>query len=153
MIVVKCTDLDRKALEGISIKPEEIEDDGFDWHEVLVKKPWGHEIERYRDERVSVWLLYLETGKETSMHCHPSKTTLLMVIRGNVILSTLKETQHLAEGDCVVVEKGAFHRSSSVGGAVMYELESPPNKRDLVRLHDSYGRGQGYEKVCVNSTP
>ena len=80
------------------------------------------------------------------MHCHPNKTTMLMMSAGTATLLTLNGTYQLKEGDLVVIEKGAFHQTKSNGEPVMlYELETPPNKKDLVRLSDSYGRGQGYE--------
>ena len=130
------------------IDPEEMEDDGTDYLGKTIKKPWGHEVEKYRDEHVSVWWLHLFPGKETSMHCHPNKSTLLVIMGGKAILSTLNGDHEIEDGDIVVIEKGAFHRTRSNGSAVvMYELEAPPNKRDLVRLEDAYGRGQGYERV------
>ena len=152
MILVKCTDLDRAALAGIQVDPQEMKDDGFDWLNVRVKKPWGHEVERYRDQQCSIWWLNIYQNMETSMHCHPAKTTLLVMIDGLAMLSTLSMQKGLNKGDVVVIEPGAFHRTTAVhGNVLMYEIESPPNKRNLVRLADSYGRGQGYERVCENS--
>lgn len=149
MILVRCQNADREALQRVSIDPAEIADDGTDYEGVRVKKPWGHEIERYRDESVAVWWLHLHMNQETSMHCHPNKTTLLMIVSGRAIVSTLDQEHEIGEGAVVVIEKGAFHRTRATNGngVMLYELESPPNKRDLVRLHDVYGRGQGYEHV------
>ena len=148
MIVVRCTELDRIALGKIKVDPKDIEDDGTKYEGHRIKKPWGHEIERYADDKVAVWWLHILEEHETSMHCHPHKTTLLIVIGGEAILSTLAGTHSLSDGDVVIIEPGAFHRTTADGGnVVLYELESPPNKRDLVRLEDAYGRGQGYERV------
>lgn len=148
MIVVKCTDLDRQALSRIEIDPAEMMDDGTNYTGIRIPKPWGHEIEKYRDDKVAIWWLHIHSGCETSMHCHPNKLTLLMVIGGRAVLSTLEGNYSLSEGTVVVIEPGAFHRTTAdKGPVVLYETESPPNKRDLVRLIDSYGRGQGYERV------
>lgn len=147
MIVVKCTEADSHALAAIKIDPLEIQNDGTDYLNKRVVKPWGHEIERYHDENVAVWWLHIHSGQQTSMHCHPNKSTLLAITGGKAVLTTLAGSHDLSEGDMVIIEKGAFHRTSSVNGpVVLYEMETPPNKRDLVRLKDSYGRGQGYER-------
>ena len=149
MIVIKRTVQDIEALHGVEVHASEIKDDGIDYLGKKIKKPWGYEIERYRDELCSIWWLHLDSGKETSMHCHPNKSTLLIVRGGEAILTTLHAKHELTKGSVVIIEKGAFHRTSSNGGpVVLYEVETPPNKRDLVRLEDSYGRGQGYENVA-----
>lgn len=148
MIIVRCTDEDKKALASVSIDPAEIEDDGINYDHIRVKKPWGHEVQRYHDEKVAVWWLNLHSNQQTSMHCHPDKTTMIFVVAGRGVLYTLKSEHELSEGELVVVEKGAFHQTASKNGMLtLYELETPPVKRNLVRLHDSYGRGQGYERI------
>lgn len=148
MIIVRCRQADRDSLKKVKINPEDLKDNGDDYLDVRILKPWGHEKERYRDEDVSVWWLDIRPDKETSMHCHPNKTTLLHVVSGRGWLLTLHGEFKLSEGEVVVIEKGAFHRTrSDSNGMRLYELETPPNKRDLVRLEDKYGRGQGYEPI------
>ena len=148
MIVVRCGDADREALAGLGIDPASIADDGSDYVCIRVEKPWGHEIEKYRDRKVSLWWLNIGPERETSMHCHPNKTTILMIVGGNGILSTLNNSHALSEGQIVVIEPGVFHRTrAEANGLMLWESESPPNKHDLVRLEDSYGRGQGYERI------
>jgi mannose-6-phosphate isomerase-like protein (cupin superfamily) len=146
VIIIERTDADREALFGMDVKPEDLEDDGVDYTGVVVRKPWGHEIQLYKSRAASFWRLSLENGAETSMHCHPGKRTILMVEEGEVILYTLTRQYTLRAGDFVHIEPGAFHRSRAEQGAVIIEVESPPNKQDLVRYSDRYGRqGKGYE--------
>ena len=148
MIVIPCGKADREALNTIPVSLSDIEDDGTDYTGVRIKKPWGHELEKYRDDDIAVWWLHLHSSQKTSMHCHPNKTTMLVIMGGEATLQTLGESHLISDGDVVVIEKGAFHQIISNGGPIMlYEVESPPNKRDLVRLKDDYGRGQGYERV------
>ena len=145
---MRCTEADRKALASINYDPEELEDDGTNYDHIRVKKPWGHELQRYHNEKIAVWWLHLESNQQTSMHCHPGKTTMIFVVGGVGTLYTLDKTYELSAGELVIIEKGAFHQSASNDGhLVLYELETPPVKRDLVRLHDSYGRKQGYEGI------
>jgi mannose-6-phosphate isomerase-like protein (cupin superfamily) len=150
VIVVRCHKPDREALARTVVDPETIKDDGTDYTDIRVEKPWGYEKERYRDENVSVWWLHLHHNQQTSMHCHPNKTTMLVVAGGIATVSTLNGTYRLEAGDMMVIERGAFHRTASSDGVavMLYEIETPPNKRDLVRLEDVYGRGQGYEYVA-----
>lgn len=148
MILVRCTEADKQALASVSIDRALIEDDGLDYDHIRVKKPWGHEVQQYHDDKVAVWWLDLHANQQTSMHCHPDKTTMIFVVAGLGSLHTLSGSHELSAGELVIIEKGAFHQSASNNGhLVLYELETPPIKRNLVRLHDSYGRGQGYERV------
>ena len=150
MIVVKCLEADREAIKTLRVKLDEIADDGTDYLGKRVLKPWGHEIERYHDEHCSLTWLHIHSHSQTSMHCHLTKTTMLVVAGGVATIQTLSETHTLEAGDIMVIEKGAFHQTSSGEmGVMLYEVETPSNKRDLVRLQDKYGReGMGYEHVA-----
>lgn len=149
MITIAPTDLDRERLAAASRPAQQ---PPVDYRGVTVQKPWGFEHEVYRNAELSVWRLQLSAKSETSMHCHPGKTTLLFVADGEVVFSTLQERFTMRAGDALVIEKGAFHKTETLAGAVLFELESPPNKHDLVRIADRYGRqGKGYEK-CASPT-
>lgn len=141
MILVERSDDDVKALNRIRYDVKELEDKGEDWRGIVVDKPWGHEIEIYRNGAISVWMLLIQG--ETSLHCHPNKRTMLVVESGFCVLETLRAVYPLTPGDVAVIERGAFHKTSSAE-CVVLEIESPINKRDLVRLSDKYGRKQGY---------
>lgn len=145
MIVVRCTDRDREAMSALAAETAR-ESGGYEG--VRVVKPWGHEIERYRDDSCSLTWLHLHTRQQTSLHAHQQKTALMFIVGGLAKLHTLNGQYELSEGDMVVIEKGAFHRIESLDKPlVLYEIETPPNKLDLFRLQDAYGRGQGYERV------
>jgi len=120
----------------------------FDFSKVVVRKPWGREYLTYTGEETDIWVLYLKKDGATSMHCHPNKKTSLIVLSGNVICSILNKGYHLKEGDIILFDKKVFHSTKAISekGALVMELESPPNKTDLVRLKDKYGReNRGYE--------
>jgi len=142
------TEHDLRKLEELAIDPATLADDGRDYSRTVVSKPWGSELEIRRTVDFSAWRLEIEAGHETSMHCHPGKTTLLEVQSGDVLLSTLYGHHELGAGDTALIERGVFHRTRAIFDrpAVVVELEWPPNRRDLVRLADRYGRqGKGYE--------
>lgn len=122
--------------------------DNFDYRGVVVNKPWGYEYLLYQNSHVSIWILFLKLNHKTSMHCHLNKKTSLVVLSGHVTCMTLEGFMELKEDNGLIIEEAVFHstRGTSGNGAFIMEIEFPPNKRDLVRLKDEYGREfQEYE--------
>jgi mannose-6-phosphate isomerase-like protein (cupin superfamily) len=113
----------------------------------IVKKPWGHEYLVYENEHVALWFLNILKNQRTSMHCHAGKTTGLMVIEGFAEVSFLSDKILLKNSEKVMIRKGLFHSTRALNGDLqIFEIETPVDKHDLVRLEDNYGRtGQPYE--------
>ena len=108
----------------------------------LVKKPWGYEYLVYENEDVGLWFLYIAPNQSTSMHCHPQKTTGLVLLDGKAEISFLGDTRVLNSLDKVMIRRGLFHSTKALSdsGAWVFEIETPKDKQDLVRLKDRYGR-------------
>lgn len=121
--------------------------DTVDYAKVVVHKPWGYEYLMFENDFVAIWILHLKKGEATSMHCHPRKKSSLIVLSGKVLASTLNEWFELTELGGLIYEAGVFHTTKALTDDVfVMEIETPPLKKDLVRLKDSYGReGKGYE--------
>mgnify|MGYP001357579392 CR=1 FL=1 len=130
--------------------------EGSDFSDVIVKKPWGYEYLVFENEFVAIWILHLVRKKKTSMHCHPKKRTGLILLSGQATFRHLEEELELKEWDGVDIDRGVFHSTEacsdlqispvSENGIWIMEIESPPQKDDLVRLNDEYGRaGVSYE--------
>lgn len=135
-------------------QPDEAANDVSAYAKVVVKKPWGYEYLIFANKTIAVWILYLKPDASTSMHCHPSKKTSLVVLEGRVICSTVSERLERSAGKGLLIDRGAFHQTQAVSeaGAYVMEIETPINKRDLVRLKDRYGReGLGYESIDQHS--
>jgi mannose-6-phosphate isomerase-like protein (cupin superfamily) len=118
------------------------------YENVVVKKPWGYEYLVYENDDVGLWLLRIESGQSTSMHCHPKKNTGLIVLNGTAQISFLNNSFTVESPDKMMIRRGLFHstKAASSGGVFMFEIESPKIKNDLVRLRDKYGRkAQPYE--------
>lgn len=146
MIAFAVKDVDRAQLAGLPLPQP---NDGRDWTGIVVQKPWGSEMQTRQTPEFAATVLSMIGGRETSMHCHPNKTVVLVVLRGAVHFVTLDRAHPLEQGAAALVERGVFHRlRAQLDGAEVLEIEFPPNKFDLVRLEDVYGRGQGYEQ-CV----
>jgi mannose-6-phosphate isomerase-like protein (cupin superfamily) len=110
--------------------------------DVIVNKPWGHEYLVYENEHVGLWYLHIEKNRSTSMHCHPQKNTGLVLLKGETITSFLNGSTEMTSLKKIMIRRGMFHstKAMSTEGAHIFEIETPKNKRDLVRLEDSYGR-------------
>mgnify|MGYP003154730466 FL=1 len=114
----------------------------------IVKKPWGYEYLAYENEHVALWFLYISKDQRTSMHCHPSKTTGLVVLDGGAEISFLNNKFPMSPINKMMIRKGLFHSTQATDsrGAWVLEIETPVDKQDLVRFKDSYGReGKPYE--------
>ncbi len=121
----------------------------------VVIKPWGYEFLMFENDCVAVWFLFIKSGHSTSMHCHPRKKTSLILLNGNAMSNTFLKRRYLKGGDALIVEKGVFHSTKSLSkpGISLLEIETPPDKTDLLRLEDKYGRERsGYEGISEMQT-
>ncbi len=114
----------------------------------IVTKPWGYEYLVYENDEVALWLLHIRKDASTSMHCHPNKTTGLILLEGEADVIFLGNTVRLNPIEKIMIRRGLFHSTTAVseGGAYILEIETPKMKTDLIRLGDKYGReNQPYE--------
>lgn len=119
-----------------------------DFTKLVVNKPWGCEYLVFSNPYIEIWHLFIKKLASTSVHCHPNKKTGLILLEGEAIFSTLNESIKLNPLDATVMEQGVFHSTQAVseGGVHLLETETPPDKYDLIRLQDKYGRvNRGYE--------
>lgn len=115
---------------------------------VVVKKPWGFEYLVFESDEMALWLLHIEAGQATSLHCHPRKTTGFLLLSGRAQLEFIADSKIIEAPNKEMIRRGLFHRTRALSaeGIWVLEAENPNDKADLVRLDDSYGRGAlGYE--------
>ena len=125
------------------------------YEKTVVSKPWGYEYLAYQNEKVALWFLYIGHNHQPSMHCHPNKTTGLILLDGEAEISFLGDSFNLKPVSKTMIRKGLFHstKTTSENGACVFEIETPVDKHDLVRLEDKYGReGNPYED-STHETP
>lgn len=121
----------------------------------IVSKPWGYEYLVYENQDVALWYLHIDKDQKTSMHCHPKKTTGLVLLDGIAEVSFLADKRLIKSLDKVMIRRGLFHSTKAISdsGISLFEIETPKDKHDLVRLDDQYGRvhvpyeDQKFEKV------
>ena len=108
----------------------------------IVKKPWGFEYLVFQNDKVALWFLHIAYNHQTSMHCHPNKTTGLILLDGLAEVSFLNNIVSIESLEKVMIRKGLFHSTKAISkkGANIFEIETPVDKHDLVRLEDNYGR-------------
>lgn len=106
------------------------------------QKPWGKEYLLLHNKDVAIWHLFIEPGHETSFHSHPNKKTGLAVLDGAAKVSFLSDHQKLFAGDKTMIRHGVFHATKNMTRHTLelLEIETPVNKKDIVRLKDKYGR-------------
>jgi hypothetical protein len=114
---------------------------------VIVRKPWGYEYLAYKGDKMSLWLLHINQGERTSLHCHPTKTTGLVLVGGCAEINFISDSKILKSPSKQMIRRGLFHQTCAITDVILLEAETPIDKNDLVRLNDSYGReNSGYEK-------
>jgi hypothetical protein len=125
------------------------------YEKTVVTKPWGYEYLVYQNDKVALWFLYIGYNQETSMHCHPNKTTGLILLDGEAEVSFLGNSFKSKPISKTMIRKGLFHSTKAISenGVCVFEIETPVDKHDLVRLEDKYGReGNPYED-STHETP
>ena len=119
----------------------------------VINKPWGFEYVSYQNESIAVWVLHINKGCMTSLHCHPSKATGLILIRGTITLNFIdKSVENIQAPFFTSIQRGRFHQTHALSDdVVIIEVENPVDKNDLVRLDDLYGReNKKYEYDSIN---
>ena len=112
----------------------------------IVKKPWGYEYLVYENDDVGVWFLNINKDQKTSLHCHPKKTTGLIVLDGiaeiTCLPSVIPDGKKIVKGlGKTTLRRGLFHSTKALSDPLLLlEVETPKDKHDLVRLSDNYGR-------------
>jgi hypothetical protein len=123
-------------------KPVTRLDQPADYRNKVVLKPWGYEFLVYHNDFVAIWFLRINKDHATSMHCHSLKKTSLSLLSGKALCNTFKNRNFMFSGDSLILSPGVFHstKAMSLDGISVIEMETPPDKLDLTRLQDGYGR-------------
>jgi rfaE bifunctional protein nucleotidyltransferase chain/domain len=113
-------------------------------------KPWGYEYMAFQSSDLAIWILHVNQGLQTSMHCHFYKDTLLCVISGTFRIDLYKDFKILNEGDVCFIPASMFHGIYAYSpNSIILEVEiydktceglTYSDKNDLLRLKDFYTR-------------
>jgi mannose-6-phosphate isomerase-like protein (cupin superfamily) len=118
--------------------------------DLIVNKPWGFEYSVFKDG-ISLRMLHIKAGEETSLHCHMKKDVLIILLKGRArMIRTGNSTDYMEDVELKPmfvrqIPKEIFHKTKAIEDAIVLEIESSGDVHDLVRAADKYGRKQGYE--------
>ena len=79
------------------------------YERTIVKKPWGYEYLVYQNDNVALWFLYIGHNQQTSMHCHPKKTTGLVLLDGRAIVSFLNNDNPLYPISKIMIRSSSIY--------------------------------------------
>ena len=94
------------------------------YESTVVKKPWGYEYLVYQNDKAALWFLHINKDQQTSMHCHPNKTTGLILLDGEAELSFLSESKVIHAVSKTMIRKGLFHQTKAISdvGISVFEI-------------------------------
>lgn len=117
---------------------------------VIVKKPWGFEYSVFKDG-ISIRILHINKGEETSFHCHMKKDVLIILMKGRArLFRSGEQTDYMEDVELQPmyvrqIPKTIFHKTEALEDSIVLEIESNGDVHDLIRGKDKYNRNQGYE--------
>ena len=81
---------------------------------LVIEKPWGYEYLAYENDEVGLWFLNIKKNHKTSMHCHPKKTTGLILLDGIAEVSFLADKKIIAAPNKLILMCFLLHNDSSI---------------------------------------
>tara|TARA_Y100000591_G_scaffold302810_1_gene298194 strand:+ start:75 stop:770 length:696 start_codon:yes stop_codon:yes gene_type:complete len=125
----------------------------------VVIKPWGEEYNIFRNKKkIAITYLKMNKGYSTSLHCHPSKKTGFLILKGTAEVQIgiyKKNIKKYPPMSILVLRPGLFHRIKASKKSNLYalEIENPYLKNDLIRMKDNYGRSKKEYESLKNTRP
>ena len=150
---IQYSNLDKKIIkEKLSKKKIEKINKQF-IEKYIIKKPWGFEYCFWSSKKAALWVLFIKKEQCTSLHSHIFKKTYLINSK-KIFLKTLIKTNKIEPFSIIEIDKKTFHQTRNISGkdSVMFELETPNRKLDLLRHQDKYKRDSVfYEREILNN--
>jgi mannose-6-phosphate isomerase len=111
---------------------------------VVVAKPWGHELIWATTDRYVGKILHVRAGEALSLQYHRVKDETIMVLSGRLQLIYFADgeppkSRELAPREPFHITPGLRHRMIAIEDTDVVEV-STPELDDVVRLEDRYGR-------------
>jgi rfaE bifunctional protein nucleotidyltransferase chain/domain len=133
-----------------------VNSDKYNYANKLYKKPWGNEYLAYQNTEIGIWVLKVNKGMETSVHCHFKKDTLLICLSGSFKINLYDSFRILNPIECLYIPREVFHGIHAYGdNCVLMEIElytdtiKYTDKNDLLRLRDVFNRDKNRYETSI----
>lgn len=120
-------------------------------------KPWGKEYMSYQNKNIGIWILKIDKNKQTSVHCHFKKDTILVCLSGCFKINLYNSYKILNTLQMIYIPKNTFHGIYSyTNNDILMEIEiysyhvNYSDKNDLLRLRDVYVRDKDTYSLSAN---
>ena len=133
-----------------------VNSDKYNYANKLYKKPWGNEYLAYQNTEIGIWVLEVNKGMETSVHCHFKKDTILICLSGSFKINLYDSFRILNPIECLYIPREVFHGIHAYGdNCVLMEIElytdtiKYTDKNDLLRLRDVFNRDKNRYETSI----
>jgi hypothetical protein len=151
---MQLTTVHPSVLDKINIKNKFSNKKFFDYSRYLITKPWGEEFLIFQTKKIAVWLLKIHSKKNTSLHCHIYKKTILVPLKGELVVCSFLKNYKIRKKP-IILNKKTFHQTFNYSNKSKYliEIETPNLKNDIIRFRDNYGRIQNdFKEESLNNS-
>jgi mannose-6-phosphate isomerase len=107
-----------------------------------VIKPWGWELWFAHTRHYVGKIIFIKKGHRLSLQFHRQKHETIYTQKGTWLLIAGSKRRRMKSGDFAVIPPKKIHRFCSPYGDVQLLEVSTPQVKDVVRLHDDYGRSR-----------
>ena len=141
-VIIRNSDKNTKLYQ--ENKRETREQEFKSYRSLIVNKPWGYEFVCSEFDNISLLVLHIKNGEETSFHVHSEKDTPMILAQGKMTIKTADNEYTVNVGEIVILNRQIFHKLCSYDdNTILLEFEMMrPNKNDLIRVNDKYSREQ-----------
>lgn len=155
MILVATDEEKEISKNNIKINLNTKVNDKVNYIDKICIKPWGYEYLLYENNKVAIWVLKINKGHTTSLHCHFKKDTLLFTLHGSGKIKLIDDEEFILNPlNYIFIPRSKFHALSTYSEYTYFlEIEifgrelDFSDKNDLLRINDIYNRdARGYEK-------
>lgn len=107
------------------------------------QRPWGSFELFTLNEKSTVKLVNVNSGKRLSLQYHSKRSDFWKVVVGKIEVTLNSAKTILKRGETITIPVGAIHRITGIEDSIILEISFGEfNEKDIVRLDDDFGRSK-----------
>lgn len=115
------------------------------------QRPWGSFELFTLNEKSTVKLVNVSSGKRLSLQYHSKRSEFWKVVVGKIEVMLNSTKIILKKGETITIPVGAIHRITGIEDSTILEISFGEfNENDIVRLEDDFGRSKKRAKKNRN---